>query len=372
MSDPFSTGRFELSRTPAELGFRMPAEWYPHESTWLAWPKDPTTWPDRLQPVQHIFLHMIAQLASLERVDLLVDNEETTNEIKAKLKEYRVSPDSVVFHENETAGVWIRDYGPNFLIRQRGAETELALNDWKFNAWGNKYPELEKDGEIPQKLAPFLQAPTFCPGLVLEGGSIDVNGKGSCLTTEQCLLNPNRNAHLSREQIEQSLKDYLGVQQIIWLGQGIIGDDTDGHIDEVARFVGPRTIVCALEQDPADENYRPLQDNYRRLHLACDPEGYPFEIVPLPMPGRVEGSDGPLPASYTNFYTANGVVLVPTFGHPHTQQSLQVLQTLFPNRKVTGINCEPLVWGMGNLHCVTQQQPARVEVGPARTEKPAS
>ena len=339
----------------------MPAEWHPHESTWLAWPKDPLTWPDRLPQVQQIFLQMIAQLSRWERVDLLIDSEQTASEIERKFKQYRISSHSVVFHQVKARDVWIRDYGPNFLIRHQGEQIELAFNDWTFNAWGNRYPELERDGEIPQKLAPLLKLPCFRPGLVLEAGSIDVNGRGSCLTTEQCLLNPNRNPTLSRRQIEQSLKDYLAVKQIIWLGEGIRGDDTDGHVDQVARFVGPRAIVCALESDPADENYHLLRDNFRRLQLARDLKGRPFEIVTLPMPERVQSPDGRLPASYANFYSANRVVLMPTFGDPSAQQSLETLQNLFPDRKVTGINCEPLLWGMGNLHCVTQQQPAQVQ-----------
>ena len=347
-----------VPRPPAQLGYYMPPEWYPHESTWLAWPGDPSNWPGRLVQVQQLFLRIMAHLASSERVDLLVNDAEAADSIRRQLGNNPPPGTSLLFHEIETADVWIRDYGPNFLIRP-GRKRDLAFNHWVFNSWGKKYTELEKDGEIPEKLLPLLQVPCFRPGLVLEGGAIDVNGEGVCLTTEQCLLNPNRNPGLSREQTEQYLKDYLGVQQIIWLGGGIAGDDTDGHIDEIARFVGPRTIVCVLEDNPADENYGPLQDNYRRLRLARDLKGRSFRVVPLPMPEPLESSQGRLPASYANFYIGNRVVLVPTFGHPNTQRVLEILQSLFPDRKVVGIPCRPLVWGMGNLHCVTQQQPAR-------------
>ena len=344
-------------RPPAKLGYYMPPEWHPHESTWLAWPSDRSNWPGRLVQVQEIFLRIITCLAPSERVDLLVQDAEAAEKIRRKVGKDQLLSPSLVFHEIKTADVWIRDYGPNFLIRRRGRNTDLALNHWDFNSWGNKYSELEKDAEVPEKLLPLLKVPCFRPGLVVEGGAIDVNGQGVCLTTEQCLLNPNRNPGLSREQIEQYLRDYLGVHQILWLGGGIAGDDTDGHVDEVARFVGPRTIVCALEDNPADENYGPLQDNYQRLRLARDPKGHPFQVVPLPMPEPLETSQGRLPASYANFYIGNRVVLVPTFGHPSAQRGLEILQSLFPDRKVIGIPCRPLVWGMGHLHCVTQQQP---------------
>ena len=339
----------------------MPPEWHLHESTWLAWPSDRSNWPGRLEQVQEIFLRMIACLVPSERVDLLVKDADAADRIRRKVGNNQLPTRSLVFHEIETADVWIRDYGPNFLIRRRGKNADLALNHWDFNSWGNKYAELEKDVEIPKKLLPLLKVPCFHPGLVLEGGAIDVNGEGICLTTEQCLLNPNRNPGLSREQIEQYLKDYLGVQRIIWLGGGIAGDDTDGHIDEVARFADPRTIVCPLENDPADENYGSLQDNYQRLRMARDLKDRPFQIVPLPMPGPFESPEGRLPASYANFYVANRVVLVPAFGHSNDQRSLEILQSLFPTRKVIGIPGRPLVWGMGNLHCVTQQQPALVQ-----------
>lgn len=344
--------------TPSELGFFMPAEWHPHSATWLSWPKDSETWPNRLKAVEDIFLQMIAALAPHESVNLLVDNGETERLVRARCN-FTGAENVRVIHL-ETVDSWIRDYGPNFLINQKG---DLAFNDWRFNAWGNKYPELKRDDERPKLLEPILQVPRFEPGIVMEGGSIDVNGAGCVLTTEQCLLNQNRNPDLNRDSIEQYLKDYLGVKKVLWLAEGIVGDDTDGHIDDIARFVAPDIVVCALEDDPADSNYELLQDNLKRLKSMTDLRGRPFEVVSLPMPGTVGGTSTEnrdlerLPASYANFYIANNVVLVPIFGHANDQIALETLQRVFPSRRVVAINCEPLVWGMGTIHCVTQQQP---------------
>jgi len=344
-------------KTPATLGFRMPAEWHSHQSTWLTWPKDPQTWPDRVTQVEEIYLQMIAALTPHEAVDLLVDDLETEQKVRARCSA------NIRFHHIQTVDSWIRDYGPNFLI---GADGEGAFNDWIFNAWGNKYEELKRDDSIPLRLEPILKLPRFAPGIVMEGGSIEVNGAGCVLTTEQCLLNRNRNPELTRAQIEQYLKDYLGVTKVLWLGEGIVGDDTDGHIDDIARFVAPKVIVCAIEEDPADANYEILQDNLARLRSMTDEAGNSFEIVTLPMPGIVGGTNTEtrdlerLPASYANFYIANNVVLAPVFGRANDTRAVETLQKLFPTHRVVPINCEPLVWGMGTIHCVTQQQPKSV------------
>jgi agmatine deiminase len=348
------------SQTPSELGFRMPAEWQPHHSTWLTWPKDPETWPDRVTQVEEIYLAMIAALTPHEIVDLLVDDEKTERVIRGRCTAAAAS--QIRFHHIQTVDSWIRDYGPNFLVGPNG---EAAFNDWVFNAWGNKYEELKKDDTVPRRLESFLKITRFSPGIVMEGGSIEVNGAGCLLTTEQCLLNPNRNPQLSSDEIEQFLKEYLGVTKVLWLGEGIVGDDTDGHIDDIARFVATDTIVCAVEEDPADANYELLQDNLARLRSMTDTNGKPFEIVTLPMPGIVGGSSTGtrdlerLPASYANFYIANNVVLAPVFGHANDERAVDTLQRLFPTRQVVPINCEPLVWGMGTIHCVTQQQPQK-------------
>ena len=345
--------------TPATLGFYMPAEWRVHEATWLTWPKDPETWPDRVPQVEQIYVEMIAALTPHETVNLLVDDQAT--ELLVRERCTFPSAANIRFHHIPTVDSWMRDYGPNFLVNVRGG---VAFNDWIFNAWGNKYETLKRDNEVPLFLEPRLQMQRFEPGIVLEGGAIDVNGDGCVLTTEQCLLNPNRNPHLNREQIEEYLKNYLGVKKVLWLNEGIVGDDTDGHIDDIARFVSPNVIVCALEEDPADANYELLQDNLARLKSMTDVNGRPFRIVTLPMPGVVGGTSTDtrdldrLPASYANFYIANNVVLAPVFGHANDTRAVETLQSVFTDRRVVPINCEPLVWGMGTIHCVTQQQPS--------------
>ena len=346
------------AQTPAARGFRMPAEWHPHQSTWLTWPKDPETWPDRVPQVEDIYLQMIAALAPHEFIDLLVDDRETEEIVRQRCSDAVAA--RIRFHHLQTVDSWIRDYGPNFLL---GPEGQIAFNDWIFNAWGNKYEVLKQDDTIPLQLEPILKLPRFSPGVVMEGGSIEVNGAGCVLTTEQCLLNKNRNPELSREEIERCLKDYLGVTKVLWLGEGIVGDDTDGHIDDIARFVAPNVIACAVEDDPTDANYEILQDNLARLKSMTDAAGNHFEIVALPMPGIVGGSSTAardlerLPASYANFYIANSVILAPVFGHANDMRAADTLQRLFPTRRIVPINCEPLVWGMGTIHCVTQQQP---------------
>jgi agmatine deiminase len=345
-------------KTPWELGYRMPAEWHPHTATWLTWPKDPETWPDRVPQVEEIFLQMMAALTPHEIINLLVDDEAAEASVKKRCD--FPGARNIRFQRIETVDSWIRDYGPNFLVGPQG----LAYNDWEFNAWGNKYEELKRDDRIPKVLEHFLNLPRFEPGIVLEGGSIEVNGNGCVLTTEQCLLNPNRNPQLSKDEIELYLKNYLGVETVLWLEEGIVGDDTDGHIDDIARFVDTNTIICAVEDDPADANFKLLQDNLARLRLMSDANGHSFEIVTLPMPGIVGGTStnsrnlDRLPASYANFYIGNRVVLAPVFGHANDERAVETLQQFFADRRVVPINCEPLVWGMGTIHCVTQQQPA--------------
>jgi agmatine deiminase len=344
--------------TPAIRGYHMPAEWSRHTATWLSWPKDPETWPDRVPQVEDVFLQMMAALTPHETVNLLVDDETVEQAVRKRCT--FAGAHNIRFHQITTIDSWMRDYGPNFIIKDDGG---LAFNDWLFNAWGNKYEDLKHDDIVPRQLEKILKVPRFEPGIVMEGGSIEVNGAGCVLTTEQCLLNPNRNPQLNRAEIEQYLKDYLGVGKVLWLGEGIVGDDTDGHIDDIARFVRPNVILCAAEDDPTDVNYKVLRDNLQRLRHMTDARGRSFEIVTLPMPGVVGGTSTDsrnidrLPASYANFYIANDVVLAPIFGHSNDTRALDILQRLFPDRHVIGINCEPLVWGMGTIHCVTQQQP---------------
>src|SRR2546421_2011946 len=353
MTNERTQADFDRHATPAAHGYRMPPEWHRHTATWLTWPKAPLTWPDRVAQAEAAYLQIMAALAPHEQVNLLVDDEATETAVRVRCN--FPHDENINFIRLPTVDSWIRDYGPNFVINDAGA---LAYNDWEFNAWGDKYEELKRDSAIPAQLENLLRVPRFVPGIVLEGGAIDVNGAGIVMTTEQCLLNPNRNPHLERREIEQYLKDYLGGAQVLWLGEGIVGDDTDGHIDDIARFVAPDTIVCALEDDPADANYKLLRDNYRRLQHATDTRGRPFEIVTLPMPGAVFGREDRLPASYANFYIANGVVLAPVFGHANDARAVETLQRVFADRRVVAINAAALVWGMGTSHCLTQQQPA--------------
>lgn len=348
-----------MNKTPAELGFYMPAEWTPHAATWLSFPKDPVTFPERVPQVEEIYFEMIEALAPHERVNLLVDDEETKTRVRSRMN--FAGAENVIVHTIKTVDVWMRDYGPNFLINDKG---ELAYNDWRFNAWGDKYEDLKRDDRIPQILESVLGVPRFQPGVVMEGGSIEVNGAGVVMTTEQCLLNPNRNPDLSRAEIEKILRDYLGVSKILWLGEGVIGDDTDGHIDDIARFVAEDTILCAVEEDPQDANYEILQDNLKRLKYATDAHGNPYNIITLPTPGVIGGSSENssrdlerLPASYANFYIANNIVLAPVFGHANDRRAIETLRKIFAPRRVHPVNCEPLIWGMGAIHCVTQQQP---------------
>lgn len=335
----------------------MPAEWERHEATWLAWPHNRETWPAQLARVEEVFLLMIEALSGGEDVCVLVRDPAEREKVFKKLAKTRVRLDRIFFFRIPTADAWIRDYGPNFILK-RMEVPEYALNHWGFNAWGGKYDALKPDHGIPPRIASFLQMPYYEPGLVLEGGSIDVNGAGSALVTEQCLLNPNRNPQLGRPEIETALRDHLGVRHLIWLGEGIAGDDTDGHVDDIARFVSRDTVICAVETDSGDENYAPLQENLKRLRAAADETGSPLQVAEFPMPRKIESDSGRLPASYANFYIGNAVVLVPAYGQPEDAAAASMLRGFFPDRRTVSVPCRDLVHGLGAIHCVTQQQPA--------------
>jgi agmatine deiminase len=357
--------RTQLTAPPARCTFRMPAEWEPHKATWLSWPHNPATWPDAFEPVPPIFAQMAAELSVGEEVHILVPSERVEHSARELIAQAvtRVPgarPDAVVLHRIPTNDSWMRDHGPIFVEEtdlESGVCRQAAL-DWEYNAWGGKYPPFDLDNAVPRAIAREFQLPVYSPGMVLEGGSIDPNGAGCLLTTEACLLNPNRNPHLQRGEIEAALKGWLGVSKVLWLGDGIVGDDTDGHVDDITRFVSRDTIVTVVEPDPADENHEPLAENRARLALMTDAQGRPFRIVELPMPGPVYFEDRRLPASYANFYIGNEVVLVPVYRHANDGAALQILAELFPGRRVIGIDCTHLVWGLGAFHCVTQQQPA--------------
>ena len=343
--------------TPRSLGYSMPAEWAPHRATWLSWPHNRETWPVALEKVRDVWVQMVCALAPYEQVCLLVNDEATERDVTIRLNKAGGLMNSVTLPKIPTVDVWIRDYGPTFITRSYLTEP-LACNDWIFDGWGGKYKAYEEDDQVARKIAPLLRIPVFEHDFILEGGSIDVNGAGTCLTTEQCLLNKNRNPHLTQGEIEQRLKDSLGVSHLIWLGEGILGDDTDGHIDDIARFVDPTTIVCVVESNANDENYGVLQENFERLQTARDQNGEKISIVTLPCPGPVYCDGARLPASYANFYIANNIVIVPIFDDANDMKALGILQELFPQRKVIGLCCNEVVAGLGAIHCVTQQEPA--------------
>jgi len=339
----------------------MPAEWEPHTSTWLAWPHEESDWPGKFAVIPWVYTEIIKALTRHEPVNVLAQSSIEADSIAQLLKQAAVNTASVSLSVVETDRSWLRDSGPIFVVNNRG---ERAILDWKFNAWA-KYPNWTQDDRIPRFVAGLRNIKTWQPMLgewrvVLEGGSIDVNGQGLMLTTEECLLSTTqqRNPPLFRSDYERVFADYLGVKKVLWLGQGIAGDDTHGHIDDLARFVNPRTIVTVVENNPADENYRVLQENRERLENATDLDGQPLEIVTLPMPRPVVYDGVRLPASYANFYIANGLVIVPTFNDPSDRDALGTLAELFPDREVVGIHCVDLVWGLGTLHCMTQQEPA--------------
>jgi agmatine deiminase len=342
------------SKTPAALGYRMPAEWEPHAATWLSWPRrEGISFPesfDRVLPAQRA---MVEAIIESEQVCINVCNGAHEAEARAVLN--GLSMERVTFHRIQTNEPWCRDHGPIFLARD--VDPKLAIVDWDYNAWGNKYPPFDLDEVVPARVAQILDLPVFYPHMILEGGSIDVNGAGALLTTESCLMNKNRNPNLSRDEIEQCLRDYFGVQEILWLGEGIEGDDTDGHIDDLARFVSENTVVTVVEESREDDNYEPLQENLARLR-AMKTGDDKIDIITLPMPKKIMREGQRLPASYANFYIANTCVLVPTFADPADEIALSILQKLFPDRRVIGVDCRELIWGLGTFHCLTQQQPA--------------
>ena len=365
--------------TPAELGFRMPAEWEPHAATWIAWPHNREDWPGKFQPIPWVYAEIVRHLARHELVEIIVTNAEAERSIRKLLKSSGVELGTVVrFNHWPTDRVWTRDYGPIFLRKDSSprswapqnlpGERPLLATTWRFNAWA-KYPNWKNDAAIAAKIAaaqrvaavqPVLEVAGRKHRVVLEGGSIDVNGWGTLLTTEECLLSPvqARNPRVNREQLENVFADYLGIRKVLWLGSGIVGDDTHGHIDDLARFVGPDTVVTVVERDPTDANFAPLQENLRRLRSMTDQDGRPLRVVELPMPGPVTFQGRRLPASYANFYIANGLVLVPVFNDQNDRVALNILAEVFSDRDVVGIYCGDLIWGFGAIHCMTQQQPA--------------
>jgi agmatine deiminase len=346
----------DTSTAPAELGYHMPAEWEPHAATWLSWPRrDGISFPDSYERVMPIFAKMVDALADSEPVHINVCDAAHETDVKRILSRAQARSGHVTFHRIPTNEPWCRDHGPIFLKREE--TPELAVVDWDYNAWGWKYPPFEDDDVVPSRIAAELGLPVYLPGMVLEGGSVDINGAGTLLTTKSCLLNPNRNPDLSQTEIERRLRDFLGVKEILWLGDGIEGDDTDGHVDDLTRFVNRTTVVTVVEEDENDPNFLPLGENLALLRSMNVEDGTPLALIELPMPRKIVRDGQRLPASYANFYIANRVVLLPVFADAHDRWAVAVLEKAFPGRKVVPIDCRELIWGLGAFHCLTQQQP---------------
>lgn len=341
----------------------MPAEWHPHASTLLSWPVNRDTWPgERLARVENVYLNIIAALSKYEPIHLLVNDAQLKSRVERLLLDKQVNLDAITFHIHACNDVWARDFGPIFVrnAQKSGTTEEFALTNWGYNAWGGKYPPFDSDNAIPAYLADIFGLHRFDPDMILEGGSIETNGDGVMLVTESVLLNPNRNPHLSKNEIEDRLKKWLGQEKIIWLKQGLEGDDTDGHIDDLSRFFNKNTIMTMITDDPEDVNYSALQENLTILRNATDQHGSPFNIVTLPMPlTHIEGTtvDGSehVPASYANFYIANKVVLLPLYDPRYDDQAIELFKRYFPDHEIVGIDCRDLVWGQGSIHCITQQ-----------------
>lgn len=341
--------------TPASLGFRMPAEWEPQVAVWLSWPHKRTSWPGQFRPVPYTFAKIVAQISRFEEVRI---NAAAALHARAKRLCAAAGADMarVRFYNHPTNDAWCRDHGPIFVKHRRTGE--VALTDWRYNAWGDKYPPYDKDNEIPPSIGRKLGLRRFENDMVLEGGSIDVNGKGLLLTSEQCLLHKNRNPHLTRAEIERNLRDYLGVKTVLWVGEGIVGDDTDGHIDDITRFFKPDGFVTVREPNERDPNHAILEDVLERLKSFRTPAGRKFDVVMLPMPKPFGFQGQRVPASYANFLIINGAVLVPTFRQPKRDaEACETLGACFPGREVVPIDCYHLIWGLGTLHCISQQQP---------------
>jgi len=341
---------------PAAMGYYFPAEFAQHEATWLSWPHKEASWPGKIELIYPPYAQFVAYLSQGEKVNIMLADEAMMNFAGEVLSKSDARMENIHFHFFPTNDAWCRDHGPAFLINPHAEEKKVVVN-WKYNAWGDKYPPYDLDNLIPGKVADHLGIPCFDPGIVMEGGSVDFNGKGTLLTTTACLLNPNRNPHLNQAQIETYLRDYYGVQQILWLGEGIIGDDTDGHIDDITRFVSEDTVLTAIELNKNDENYEPLKENIELLKSFRLPNGKAINAIELPMPAPVIYENTRLPASYANFYIANAVVVVPTFRDKNDDIALQIISGCFPDREVVGVDSLDIIWGLGSFHCLSQQEP---------------
>nr|WP_214460487.1 agmatine deiminase family protein [Flavihumibacter fluvii] len=343
--------------TPAAAGYYFPAEFAPHDATWLSWPHKEASWPGKIHAIFPYYAQFVKALAESERVCINVNDNDMKSFALRNLEKAQVNLERVEFYFHATNDAWCRDHGPAFLINPEARQKKVIV-DWNYNAWGGKYPPFDLDDNIPTKIAQHYNIPVYYPGIIMEGGAVEFNGKGTVMTSKACLLNPNRNPSLNQQQIEQYLIAYYGVQQVLWVDEGIIGDDTDGHIDDTVRFVNENTVLTVIEDDAENENYGILKGNLQQLQQMRLINGQPLNIIELPMPDTVEYDGQPLPASYANFYISNNAVIVPTFRSKKDDLALQIIQDCFPNRKVIGIDSTEIIWGLGSFHCLSQQEPS--------------
>jgi agmatine deiminase len=345
------------SPSPKELGYRFPAEFEPHAATWLSWPHKEDSWPGRIDHIFPSYCLFVKALAENESVHINIVNEEMKEFAREKLETIGTDMGRVRFYTHPTNDAWCRDHGPAFLINPAAAQPKIII-DWNYNAWGNKYPPHDLDDRIPTLIAAAYEIPVLYPEIIMEGGSVDFNGKGTVITSESCLLNENRNPLLSQSGVERYLEAYYGVDQVLWVKEGITGDDTDGHIDDTVRFFNEDSVLVAIEENKSDENYGILQRNLADLKKMRVSNGKQLNVVELPMPDKIIFEGQRLPASYANFYIANGLVVVPTFNSDKDEKALRIIQDAFPERKVIGIDSTDLIWGLGSFHCLSQQEPA--------------
>ncbi len=342
--------------TPKSLGFHFPAEFAKHDAMWVSWPHKEESWPGKIASIYPSYTEFIKMVALTEKVCINVVDEKMKNSAIKMLHLAGANMDQVQFFMHPTNDAWCRDHGPSFLINKN--TNSKAIIDWNINAWGGKYPPYDLDDVIPTKIAQALQLPFFNPGIIMEGGSVDFNGAGAVLTSKCCLLNPNRNPHLNQDQIEQYLMDYYGVDQVLWVSEGIVGDDTDGHIDDTVRFVNEDTVVTVVEENVLSENYDLLQQNLKELKAMRLLNGKALNVIELPMPADVIYEGQMLPASYANFYISNGHVIVPTYKCAQDDKAMQIIQSCFTDRQVVGIDSTDIIWGLGSFHCLSQQEPS--------------
>jgi agmatine deiminase len=354
----FLSSGLPVLQTPKQLGYHFPAEFAPQTATWLSWPHKEASWPEKIHTIFPYYAQFIKELAKGQKVNINVNDEAMKNFALGHLQNAAVDLTKVEFFFHPTNDAWCRDHGPAFLINLEAKENKKVIVDWGYNAWGNKYPPFDLDDNIPTLIGKHYNIPVYYPGIVMEGGSVEFNGKGTILTSTACLLNENRNPHLNQQQIEEYLYNYYGAEQVLWVNDGIVGDDTDGHIDDTVRFVNEDTVLTVIEENKQDENYELLQHNLKQLQQMRLLNGKQLNIAELPMPDAVAYDGQRLPASYANFYIANHAVIVPVFNCAKDDKALQIIQSCFPTRNVIGIDSTEIIWGLGSFHCMSQQEPA--------------